>query len=228
MRRAGQWATRRAMKIARPRHDNGNCTETIDTTPPARHRDFGNQPPKSRLGNLSPAPKLCGLGVGRDFGIGAPSAVASLTASGIRPLSAFAAAGRHTGLVAAIFAFKAFVQRPQIGAGFRVATPVGPNKAMRVRAHAAQTLALKRGRGNSGHVGILSIIGPRKHGCKSPPSCSRRRASSIWRPSNAASPGQAGRCCLGCYEAWRDQLAANFISLMASKSCTPPPTRLVV
>jgi hypothetical protein len=24
------------------------------------------------------------------------------------------------------------------------------------------------------------------------------------------------------------QLAANFISLMASKSCTPPPTRLVV
>ena len=25
-----------------------------------------------------------------------------------------------------------------------------------------------------------------------------------------------------------DQLAANFISLMASKSCTPPPTRLVV
>jgi hypothetical protein len=24
------------------------------------------------------------------------------------------------------------------------------------------------------------------------------------------------------------QLAANFITLMASKSCTPPPTRLVV
>jgi hypothetical protein len=26
----------------------------------------------------------------------------------------------------------------------------------------------------------------------------------------------------------RGQLAANFISLIASKSCTPPPTRLVV
>jgi hypothetical protein len=26
----------------------------------------------------------------------------------------------------------------------------------------------------------------------------------------------------------KHQLAANFISLMASKSCTPPPTRFVV
>ena len=26
----------------------------------------------------------------------------------------------------------------------------------------------------------------------------------------------------------RDQLAANFITLIASKFCTPPPTRLVV
>jgi len=29
-------------------------------------------------------------------------------------------------------------------------------------------------------------------------------------------------------EGKKHQLAANFISLMASKSCTPPPTRLVV
>lgn len=130
---------------------------------------------------------------------------APAAATAIRPPPAFSSApGWHARLVRTVLALQRRIRAQDFTARLEIARSILAHPAVRVRTQPSRLL-----------MACISILTcghalPRQ-------SCHENRNGRNIRPFALL---------VGC--AVSDQLAANFTSLMASKSWTPPPTRLVV